>query len=222
MIVTNRQVPHMHRKIVPYSWGTDRKTPTTVVGPILVGTSGNHTFEHALFGGWRGPHFSGNLMQSYIRTYSIRCVVGAPILVETSCNHTFKHALLGVWWGPHFSGNLMQSYIKTCTIWCVWGPHFSGNFMQFHTFFIIYTLVSGLTILSLQVVWLSHQNMGPHQKKSRTKYYMFNVCSYIVGMPNRMNKIQHGIFVLVSSPLFWWKLHTIIHIQYMYRHTVKC
>jgi len=76
----------------------------SVVGaPILVGTSCNHTtFEHALFGVWwgppfqrepraiihsnmhylvcgGGPHFSGNLVQSYIRTCTIWCVVGAPI-----------------------------------------------------------------------------------------------------------------------------------------------
>ena len=67
-----------------------------VVGaPILVGTSCNHTFKHALFIVWWGPHFSGNLMQS----------------IQT-CT-----ALFGVWWGPHFSGNLMQLYIQTCTIW---------------------------------------------------------------------------------------------------------
>ena len=78
------------------------------------------TYEHAVYlvcGG--GPHFSRNLMQSYIQTCTIRCVVGAPILVGTSCNHTFEHALFGVWWGPHFSGNLMQSYIHTCTIRCL-------------------------------------------------------------------------------------------------------
>ena len=92
--------------------------------PISVGTSGNHTFEHALFVVWWGPHFSGNLMQSYIRTCiiwgvvgapilwephaiihsnkHIWCVVGAPISVGTSCNHKFEHALFGVWWGPPF------------------------------------------------------------------------------------------------------------------------
>ena len=52
-----------------------------VVGaPILVGTSCNQTFEHALFGVWWGAHFSGNLVQSYIRTCTICYVVGAPIL----------------------------------------------------------------------------------------------------------------------------------------------
>ena len=44
-------------------------------GPILVGTSCNHTFEHA-FGVWWGPCFSGNIMQSYIRTCTIYCVAG--------------------------------------------------------------------------------------------------------------------------------------------------
>ena len=74
-----------------------------------------------------GPDFSVNLMQSYIRTCTIRCVVGPPFLMETSCNDTFKHALFGVWWGPNFS----------------------GNFMQIHTFLKIYTLLLCLTILSL-------------------------------------------------------------------------
>ena len=128
-------------------------------GPHFSGTSCNHKFEHALFGVWWGPRFSGNLLQSYIRTCTIRCVVGAPILVGTSCNHTFEHALFGVWlepsfqWephaiihsnmhylvcvgGPHFNGNLMQSCIRTCTIRCLVGApsvsvEMSCNFIHF-------------------------------------------------------------------------------------------
>ena len=34
-----------------------------VEAPILVETSCNHTFKHALFGVWWGPHFSENFMQ---------------------------------------------------------------------------------------------------------------------------------------------------------------
>ena len=49
-----------------------------------------------------GVHFSGHLVQSYIRTCTIYCVVGPPILVETSCNHTFEYALFIVCWGPPF------------------------------------------------------------------------------------------------------------------------
>ena len=130
---------------------------SVVGGPILVGTSCNHTtFEHALFGVWWGPHFSGNLVQSYIRTCIIWFVVGAPILVETSCNHTFKHALFGVWWGPPFywkphaiiHSNMHCLVYSVCGgapilvgtscnhtsnmhyLVCGGGPHFSGNLMQ--------------------------------------------------------------------------------------------
>ena len=124
-----------------------------------------------------GPHFSGNLMQSYIRTCIIRYVVGAPILVETSCNHTFKHALFGMWWGPHFSGNLMQSYIRTCTIRCVVGaPIYSGNLMPYIQTCIIWCVV-GAHSGNLAII---HANMhfrcpggGPHFSGNFIQHYTF-------------------------------------------------
>ena len=95
--------------------------------PILLGTSCNHTYEHALFGVWWRPslwkpcaiihsnmhylvcggasNFSGNLMQSYNRTCTIWYVVG-----------------------PYFNVNLLLSYIRTCTIRCVvWAPILAEN-----------------------------------------------------------------------------------------------
>ena len=94
-----------------------------------------------------GPHFSGNLMQSYIRTSIFGvwwglpfqwephaiihsnmhyfCVVGAPISVATlyAIIHSNMHYLV-CGGGPHFSGNLMQSYIRTSIFGVWWGPPF--------------------------------------------------------------------------------------------------
>ena len=84
-----------------------------------------NTYEHAVYlvcGG--GPHFNGNLMQSYIRTCIIWCVVGAPILVGTSCNHTFEHALFGVWWGPILVETSCNHTFEHALFGVWWGPPF--------------------------------------------------------------------------------------------------
>ena len=163
-------------------------------------------YEHAVYlvcGG--GPHFSGNLMQSYIRTCIIWCVVGAPILVGTSCNHTSEHALFGVWWGlpfqwehhaiihsnmhylvcgggpwPYFSVNLMQSYIRTCTISCVVGAPIlvetSCNHTFKHALYLqgqIYHGANGVAASS------PHQNRGPTKRIEKAMFILWT-CYFFV------------------------------------------
>ena len=104
------------------------------------------------------PYFEWNLKCSYVFEYiKYVCLYLNFKYKQTYLMYsdTYEHALFGVWWGsPHFSGNFMQSYIVN----------------KLHI-----TNVSDNIIFA----WLYDfpTKIGAHQKKSRTKHYMFNICS---------------------------------------------
>ena len=93
------------------------------------------TYEHALFGVWWGPHFSENVMQSYIfnnlHITNVYDKTGTSTKRSQERNITcsiFVHILVAMLM-PHKKKTIEHVFfLSSCQ-----GLHFSGNFIQSHT-----------------------------------------------------------------------------------------